>query len=222
MRNQRATKSKSENLMWVWSSDRLSDWKPLLTSWAAICLKYATDCDGNDAPFWYTERPNVGMLAAAAWRTRGWISLEEFGHDKAKVMRTSRRGRCDLYLAGRQHQYLVEAKHAWLSATSRKSAKICSQTLEKALDDSRRSQAGSTTYRSVGVAFVGVYARRSQAHVGKRGSIDFSDRIRELADEIEQFSGADAIAYCFPKVTAVMPSSAKEQGFGAICLAKRP
>jgi hypothetical protein len=221
MQNLQSTKSKREDLTWAWSNEKLRDWKPLLTTWSALCLKYATVCDGNDAPYWYTERPNVGVLAAAAW-TRGWISLEEFGHDKEKMLRTSRRGRCDLYMAGHRREYLVEAKHAWLSTASKDANAICAKALEKALNDARRSRAGSTSYRSVGVVFLGVCASRSKSRRDKRGGADFSDRINALVAEIKKFKGADAKAYCFPKVTAEMPSSAKEHGFGVICLAKRP
>jgi hypothetical protein len=84
--------------------------------------------EGEDAPFYYTERANVGVLSGAAWKA-GWLALEEFGVKK----RGKKRGSCDLYIHsidGKQGEY-IEAKHTW-------SIKSASDALSQAKGDARK------------------------------------------------------------------------------------
>jgi len=50
----------------------------------------------DDCPYWFGERPHVGLLAAAVWLS-GNTALEEYGIPKTKV-RKRKQGRCDLWI----------------------------------------------------------------------------------------------------------------------------
>lgn len=74
--------------------------------------------DGNlirgDIALWYRERPQVGLFAAAVWKSGG-IALEEYGTTKLEAG-AARRGRGDLFIKIAGTGYLCEAKHTWISA----------------------------------------------------------------------------------------------------------
>ena len=67
----------------------LGDWGKLQVTWQERVIKYCEDVL-DDSPWAYTERANVGMLAAAAWQLGG-VALEEFQHPRSEGA-----GRCDL------------------------------------------------------------------------------------------------------------------------------
>ncbi|MBV9468897.1 MAG: hypothetical protein JOZ57_06590 [Abitibacteriaceae bacterium] len=60
----------------------LMGWETLLEEWVLLIERYCRLAPGK-APYWYSERSNVGLLAGAAWRC-GWISLEEFQAEQAR------------------------------------------------------------------------------------------------------------------------------------------
>ena len=89
---------------------KLAHWDVLLKAWLSLIKRYCDFMEGSDAPFYHTERANVGVLAGAAWNA-GWIALEEFGARKRRKIR----GSCDLYLYpdDRDIGEYIEAKQAW-------------------------------------------------------------------------------------------------------------
>ncbi len=52
---------------------KLNHFKLLLEEWSLLIERYCRISEG-DAPYWYTERANIGLIAGAAWRC-GWLSL---------------------------------------------------------------------------------------------------------------------------------------------------
>lgn len=74
----------------------LKEWQTLFEEWILAVERFCRLSPG-DAPYWYTERANVGTLAGAAWRC-GWIALEEFQGDKSEQS-LGWRGRLDLWLS---------------------------------------------------------------------------------------------------------------------------
>ena len=54
----------------------------LLNSWIQVCKRYLVQVD--DEPWGYTERPQVGFLAQAAWNVGG-VALVEWQTDKRHV-----------------------------------------------------------------------------------------------------------------------------------------
>lgn len=51
--------------------------RPVLQAWIDGTQRYVTLFQGDDLPYWYNERANVGVLSAAAWQA-GMVALEEF------------------------------------------------------------------------------------------------------------------------------------------------
>lgn len=97
----------------------LESLRPVLQAWVDGIEQYVQLFAGNDLPYWYNERANVGMLSGAAWKA-GWVALEEFQSQKMRnpnqcANRTPTsaepyRGRCDLYVANHDVEFFIEAK----------------------------------------------------------------------------------------------------------------
>lgn len=101
--------------------------RPVFQEWINCTLQYVELFGGDDLPYWYNERANVGILSAAAWKA-GMVSLEEFqSHKHAVPSETDQtaqaenqigKGRCDLYLADSTNEFFIEAKVCFPSITS--------------------------------------------------------------------------------------------------------
>jgi hypothetical protein len=84
--------------------------RPVLAEWARLVNRYC-DAIPDDVPYYYNERANLSLLAAAAWR-RGIVALEEY---PAKKMRGG--GRTDLFFnIGGKEGVQLEAKQHWMRA----------------------------------------------------------------------------------------------------------
>lgn len=170
----------------------LSHWDAMLTQWASSIEKFCLIAEG-DAPYWYNERANVGVLAHAAWRD-GCVVLEEFQSEKGFKNKTKWYGRGDLWLRNKGRDELVEAKFSWVSLKARRElSQIVDEYINLATKDAARSRGGNNKQIAIGVAFFPVYVK------GK-----YKEQIDILInDAIESFSGLDchAIAWCFPKET---------------------
>jgi|GEM_PF-1148943 len=68
---------------------------------------------GDDHPYWYTERPHVGLFAAAVWLSGG-TALEEYKTKKSNKHK-SNYGRCDLGFRIGKLGFECEAKRLWLA-----------------------------------------------------------------------------------------------------------
>lgn len=105
------------------SNTQLEPLRPVLQAWIDAVHQYVELFDGDDLPYWYNERANVGVLSAAAWRA-GFVSLEEFQSEKMALCtdpqntdsnteletQKNQKGRCDLYLADAKREFFIEAK----------------------------------------------------------------------------------------------------------------
>lgn len=106
-----------------------------------------TDDGGTyDVGYFYNERANIGFLAAAAWREKGWVALEEFRSDKKHRLEKGKlsKGRGDLYVGLRTSKnqiatMSIEAKQCWVGTgkqlLSSLNPKSKSSPLSKAIDD---------------------------------------------------------------------------------------
>ncbi len=96
------------------AASKLKPLRRVLDNWTSLVSEYSK-CIEDDACWWYTERANIGVLAAAAWRTKGWVALEEYSTLKRGDEKESKNGRCDLYIAKGSHNssFAFEAKQAW-------------------------------------------------------------------------------------------------------------
>lgn len=90
--------------------------RPILKTWTELVLKYSDSFPQDDACYWFNERANISMLAAAAWKTRGdWLALEEFSTYKHGEDSALKNGRCDLWISrtNSETSFAIEAKQVW-------------------------------------------------------------------------------------------------------------
>jgi len=81
----------------------------LLDSWHGTLTDFAVaESKTPDVGYWWGERPNIGLLSAAAWRMGSrCVALEEYRADRQGY------GRCDLWLNLAGLTINIEAKHVW-------------------------------------------------------------------------------------------------------------
>lgn len=98
--------------------DGIEYWPRLLEEWCLLVERYCRALSGRDAPYWHSERANVGLLSAAAWRA-GLVALEEFPAQRS-AQGNVKTGRCDLWIYS-EHEPdgdAYEAKWSWSSVQS--------------------------------------------------------------------------------------------------------
>lgn len=161
-------------------------WEPLLCEWDKVLEQYARLAVGDSA-LEYLERPNVGFLAAAAWRLGSQsCALEEYGDRSAKKSR----GRHDLWIRVGKHDVDVEAK-----VSDRKRLEV---HLEEASRDLKRHWRGRKKERpkqGVAACFTSIYVERSSP-------IEELKDLQGITDGFfERFSGSRRIiaVSCLPK-----------------------
>lgn len=169
--------------------------KPVLNNWISIVSEYSKAFKMHDACWWYTERANVGILAAAAWRTKGWLALEEYSTLKHGDDSQSKNGRCDLYMAKKDHSisFALEAKPAWQTMRSDGSAKIV-EKLAAAWDDVGRLNKLEASTR---VAACFAIPRMPTNH-GLADKNRFDDEIKKWLEGTLLAIKWDAVAWVFP------------------------
>jgi len=171
----------------------MSHWEPLLEEWLVAIERFCRVTNGNDAPYWYNERANVGILAGAAWRC-GRVALEEFQYEKGYKNKPKWLGRADLWLASDSHEELIEAKFGWCSLKSNNGVMNKAQkVLDSAAKDACVSRKGDQDIVAIGVAFVPFFAK-------KRESKNLNALI-EAAITDARMCNCHALAWCFPKHT---------------------
>lgn len=192
----------------------LKHWEPLLEEWLLCIERYCRVAAGEDAPFIYTERANIGVLAGAAWRC-GRMALEEFQYQKGYRNREKWNGRADLYLASESTEEMIEAKFGWLSLSTptRAHARIAS-VLALAAKDAKRTKGGHTGTSCIAVAFLPAWlpSKRSEALEAK---------IKATIECLPE-SGCHAVAWCFPKEYRRVESSANNYTPGVVMAVSNP
>jgi hypothetical protein len=99
-----------------------------------------------DHPYWYAERPNVGLLAAAVWRCGG-RALEEFRTKKYRDGKSNEPayGRCDLWMEVKKTSFECEAKRHWVDLGSKET-----RSTESVFNDERNGlEAAQNDVRSL-------------------------------------------------------------------------
>jgi hypothetical protein len=190
------------------ASSRLQDWESLFEEWILAIERYCRLVP-DKAPYWYTERANVGLLAGAAWRS-GWIALEEFQANRTED-NVGWRGRLDLWLRSASAAYVIEAKLEWVSLTSHlvepginSLDEACSDVLNLVLTEDQTR---------VGIAFCVPYIKRNLA-----SQVD--QKVGDLLDLLNRVNH-DAIAWCFPSCTRALLDRKQEEVYPGIILLAR-
>lgn len=176
------------------TGSKLRKLKPVLENWIKVVQEYSKAFKNSDACWWYTERANVGVLAAAAWRTKGWIALEEYSTSKRGDETGSKNGRCDLYMAKKDHDnsFAFEAKPAWQTMRSDGVSKIENQLLEAWKD------AGKLEKKEAATRVAACFAiPRIPTQLVSNG--DFDNQVLEWLNDALENVEWDAVAWVFPK-----------------------
>ena len=171
----------------------LSHWEALLEEWLLAVERYCRIMGGDDAPYWYNERSNIGVLAGAAWRC-GRIALEEFQYEKGYRNKPKWLGRADLWLASEELEELIEAKFKWISLRSRNGiSEIVQDVLDNAVIDAKKSDGIGESGKVIASAFCPLYTKQK----------DINEIDELIEDVLEELFSSDyhAIAWCFPKET---------------------
>lgn len=192
----------------------LKHWEPLLEEWLLCIERYCRVAAGEDAPFIYTERANIGVLAGAAWRC-GRMALEEFQYQKGYRNKKKWSGRADLYLASESTEEMIEAKFGWLSISTpvRVQARV-SDVLARAITDAKRTKGGHTGTSCIAVAFLPAWLPAKHP--------DKLEPKIEAAIKCLPESKGHAVAWCFPKEYRRVESSIGNYTPGVVMAVSNP
>ncbi len=108
--------------------DRIKEtFTKLFNKWADLNSMYLDVFDGEEGPYFFSERTNCSMLNAAAYQVDGLVSLVEIPVNRNRTFSevNSGSGRYDLYLYDYNSKvsYLTETKQSWTVGGSFKQLK---------------------------------------------------------------------------------------------------
>ena len=187
------------------NGDKLSHWSALLKHWHLLIKHYCVLMeDDMDAPYYYTERANTGVLAGAAWKA-GWIALQEFSARK----RAKKIGFPDLWIcsSNREMDEYIEVKQAW-------SLTRANDGLTLAVKDARKIRVNKESMR-IGLLFI-------SPSIHEKYESEIDNKIKEAISLIKQIK-CDAIAWSFPAISRMYRGSGRAKHYiypGILLLAK--
>ena len=176
----------------------LAYWIDIIEEWSLLIDRYCRTFE-DDAPYWYTERANVGVLAGACWRA-GFVALEEFQSEKGYSNKPKRPGRADLWIANGNVNTCVEAKMKRISLNSKNVACTLIPILESALDNAIESRGSQKNLDALGMTFVPVY-------IPSKDEKKVDERISAMVEDIKSNFRGDMIFWHFPSESRVLKSS---------------
>jgi len=183
----------------------LSHWSVLLKHWHLLIKHYCVLMeDDEDAPYYYTERANTGVLAGAAWRA-GWIALQEFGARK----RAKSIGYSDLWICSSSQEMdeYIEVKQEW-------SLTRANDGLTLAVKDARKILVNKESMR-IGLLYISLA-------IYEKYESEIDNKIKEAISSIKQIK-CDAIAWSFPAISRMYRGSGRSKHYiypGIFLLAK--
>jgi hypothetical protein len=124
---------------------KLTRLRPVLKKWQDLMVILAHKWGKEDVPWWYNERPWVGLLSAAAWKTKGGWAFEEYSDKKIFLTRKRKQvkkpGRVDLLIGNSSREYLIEAKHVDVNLGGDKGLSIVLKALKATRSDTSHLRA---------------------------------------------------------------------------------
>lgn len=184
----------------VKSRQGMDHWNAILEEWILATERYSRICEGREAPFVFTEVANVGLVAAAVWRSGG-IAMQEYVAEKGVKHRPKWTGRVDMWLNCNGKEQILEAKMNTLPVHHTQEIDgFISSRLSVALEDARQSR-GATDVDSLGALFVVPSITFNQ--VSKLEETDEDDAyqriLEDYIDRILETNNYHGAAWCFPK-----------------------
>jgi hypothetical protein len=187
---------------------------PIIKNWRMVIDRYIKIHGNEDNPYWWNERANIGLLAAAAYATEGFCSLEEYQYEKGKseeeqsVTKTVYAGRNDLYIANKDNEFYFEAKVCWpliddLKATAQKKFK------EAMNSASQLPPVNNTSEHNIALTFVVPYIEKN--------AITNEDR-EKLSDFLEYLKSENTDLYAVYLNEGKLPIARNEKHTPAVIM----
>lgn len=93
-------------------STRNSNIKSIIKRWTNLIDAFTKElAPYGDAPFWYNERTNLGILAGAVWQNGGYVLEEISIQNDFRDKKTT--GRADCCFRWMGQNYIIESKQYW-------------------------------------------------------------------------------------------------------------
>lgn len=188
------------------ATSRFSALRSVIFNLATVHESYiAAESEGgqiDDCTFWYKERPQIGLLAAAVWKSGG-IALEEYGVQKKRESDQAR-GRGDLYLKVGRERFECEAKYVWLGCG--KGANY-EEKFEKSLDAAIKDSKRINGEQSIIAVCFGTVAIRSDSGHAVEG---FSQIAKKLKVVTHRQKGSTAFVVMSPVGRSVKGSEGEK------------
>lgn len=183
--------------------NRLSHWTPLLKTWIEFIQRYVVkmkyeddDIVTNDAPYFYNERANIGILSGAAWKL-GWIALEEFNIKKSR----RKSGRCDLWIYSDKGDY-IEAKLIWMMIKGNNLEDTICPSINELLNNAKKAAKeipkGDCARIGVGFLCPGIHKSVNES--------ESEATLNKLIKEVKKIE-CGALAWSFPAATRTLRGS---------------
>lgn len=165
---------------------------PLLNKWCDLNKNFYEKL-GDDCPWWNNERASIGILAAAAWKAKGFLALEEFCIKKGRRRTGERAGRCDLKIwNASKEEFAFEAKQTWCKLQSGIDLNRKYNNIKAAFHDAQENarKLKPSMGRRFGLCFVS-----PRILVNEKDCLDA--RLDDLLDLLSYKMRHDAIAWFF-------------------------
>lgn len=198
----------TRNIQGVHYKKNLEVLETILKKWITVVSEYSAAFDEDDACWWYTERANVGILAAAAWKTKGWLALEEFSTTKrGEIKGETKNGRCDLYIGKKDHSssFALEAKQCYqgIGGSARDNMAKIIASLKEAKEDAGNLEKDEANIR-LACSFIVPFIRATKAPSENDLAKELTDWLAKLKKEDTVW---DAIAWVFPKQSRALQNT---------------
>jgi hypothetical protein len=189
------------------ASKELKSLKPVFEELSRVHEHYTNAEPSNDFSFWYTERSQIGLLAAAAYLCGG-TAMEEYA---CKKENRKKRCRADLYIRRRNAAFECEAKHVTLNLgkTSAELVRSAEKHLDKAAEEANRLRDAD---HRLGLCFLTPWINESQP--------DPDGRCRQVIDGLNPANGrsnCDALVWIHGR--RPVPRNDKKRLYAGLLLA---
>lgn len=192
---------------------KLAYWESIIEEWTLIIDRYCRIEEG-DAPYWYTERADIGVLAGACWRA-GYIALEEYQSEKGHPNKPKFKGRVDLWVENESKSAIIEAKKKSLSLNSKDVHKALNPILEEACKNAKESRSNQKELVAFGMVFIRFY-------IPLKFDEELNQKIEEMIKTITNGYKGEMIFWHFPSASRrLIGGSGKNYWPGVIVIARQ-
>ncbi|VVO18131.1 hypothetical protein [Pseudomonas fluorescens] len=162
------------------SNPKLEFLRPMLERWLDCIDRYNQVQGDNDAPYWFDERANIGLLSAAAWMAE-MVTLEQAATRKQQED-GDRNGRADLYIANKDERAYLQASQRWPRVNNLN----LTQALAEVVGDARKISYASDL--KLGCLFVAPQKTQQSAT---------PEELQDMLDDLQK-QHTCAVAWYFP------------------------